>query len=322
MATRSLVAGAILLATLSIAAPAAAQRYAFERSYDVGQSLVIDVSTTRGKINVRTGEPGRVVVTGAATVRIGLMAPSDAVERARRIAEHPPIEQNGDRLQLRAPMDPDDSRAMTVNYDLRVPPNARLIAVSDSGAIDVRDLAGHAEVRTQSSAISLTALGSADVETGSGDVRLDGAAGAVRISTSSSAITARGLHGGLHARTGSGRVIASFTGAGAVNVGTSSSAIELNGVSGALTTTTESGRTTLSGTPSAPWDVSAGSGSIDVDFRAPVNATLHATTGSGSVETPERMVKGSIEKRRVDGEIGSGGPVVRLASRSGSIRVR
>ena len=322
MSTRSLVAGVILLAALSIAAPAAAQRFAFERTYDVGQSLVIDVSTTRGKINVRTGEPGRVVVTGAATVRIGLMAPSDAVERARRVAERPPIEQNGDRLRLRAPMDPDDNRAMTVNYDLRVPPNARLIAVSDSGAIDVRDLAGHAEVRTQSSAIVLTALGSADVETGSGDVRLDGAAGAVRISTSSSAITARGLSGGLHARTGSGRVIASFTGAGPVNVGTSSSAIELNGVSGALTTTTESGRTTLSGTPSAAWDVSAGSGSIDVDFRVPVNATLHAMTGSGSVETPERMVTGSIEKRRVDGEIGSGGPVVRLASRSGSIRVR
>jgi hypothetical protein len=322
MATRSLVGGVFLLAALSIAAPAAAQRFAFERSYDVGQSLVIDVSTIRGKINVRTGEPGRVVVTGAATVRVGLIGPSDAIERARRVAERPPIEQNGDRLRLRAPMDPDDNRAMTVNYDLRVPPNARLIAVSDSGAIDVRDLAGHAEVRTQSSAISLTSLGSADVETGSGDVRLDGAAGAVRISTSSSAITARGLRGGLHARTGSGRVIASFTGAGPVNVGTSSSAIQLNGVSGALTTTTESGRTILTGTPSAPWDVSAGSGSIEVDFHVPVNATLHATTGSGSVETPERMVTGSIEKRRVDGEIGSGGPVVRLASRSGSIRVR
>src|SRR5688572_21756326 len=121
MATRSLVAGAILLATLSIAAPAAAQRFAFERSYDVGQTLVIDVSTTRGKIHVRTGEPGRVVVTGAATVRIGLMAPSDAVERARRVAERPPIEQNGDRLQLRAPMDPDDSRAMTVTTTCACP---------------------------------------------------------------------------------------------------------------------------------------------------------------------------------------------------------
>jgi hypothetical protein len=322
MVTRSLVVGVFLLAALSIAAPASAQRFAFERTYDVASSPVIDVSTTRGKINIRSGEPGRVVVSGAATVRIGLTVPLDAVELAQKVAAHPPIEQIGDQLRLRSPSDPAEDRAMTMNYDLRVPPNARVIAVSDSGAIEVRDIAGHVEVRTQSSAISMMSLGAADVETGSGAVRLDGATGAVRITTSSSAITARGVSGGLRARTGSGRVIASFTGAGPVNIGTSSSAIELNGVSGALTTSTESGRTTITGVPSAPWDVSAGSGSIDVDFESAINATLRASTGSGSVDTPERMVKGSIEKRRVEGAIGDGGPVVRLASRSGSIRVR
>jgi DUF4097 and DUF4098 domain-containing protein YvlB len=321
MATRSLV-GVILLAALSIAAPASAQRFAFERTYDVSSSPVIDISTTRGKINVRTGDTGRVVVTGAATVRIGLTVPVNAVELAQKVAEKPPIEKNADGLRLRSASDAADDRAMTVNYDVRVPPNARVIAISDSGAIDVRDVAGHVDVRTQSSAISLMSLGAADVETGSGAVRLDGANGAVRITTSSSAITARGVSGGLHARTGSGRVIASFTGAGPVNIGTSSSAIELNGVSGALTTITESGRTTITGVPSAPWDVTAGSGSIDVDFESAVNAMLRASTGSGSVETPEQMVKGSIEKRHVDGSIGDGGPVVRLASRSGSIRVR
>lgn len=322
MRTRSLVVGVLVLSTLAIAAPATAQRFAFERTYDVGSSPIIDVSTNRGKISVRVGEPGRVTVSGAATVRLGLTAPVNAVDLARKVAEKPPIEQTGDRLRLRSPSGPGEERAMTVNYDLRVPPNTRVVAVSDSGAIDVRDVAGQVEVRTQSSAIALMSLGAADVETGSGDVRIDGATGAVRVTTSSSAITARGLRGGLHARTGSGRVIASFTGAGPVNVGTSSSAIELNGVSGALTTTTESGRTTIAGAPSEPWDVSAGSGSIDVDFESAVNATLQASTGSGSVDTPERLVKGSIEKRRVEGAIGSGGPVVRLASRSGSIRVR
>jgi hypothetical protein len=322
MGIRSYVGGVVGLAALAIASPAAAQRFAFERSYDVGQSPVIDVSTTRGRITVRAGEPGRVVVTGAATVRVGLTVPPNAVDLAKKVAEKPPIEQIGDRLRLRSPPDAAEERAITVNYDVRVPPNSRVVAVSDSGAIDVRDIVGQTEVRSQSSAISLMSLGAADVETGSGAVRVDGASGAVRIITSSSGITARGLRGGLYARTGSGRVIASFTAAGPVDIGTSSSAIELNGVSGALTTTTESGRTTITGAPSAPWDVSAGSGSIDVDFESPVNATLRASTGSGSVETPERLVKGSIEKRRVEGAIGGGGPVVRLASRSGSIRVR
>jgi hypothetical protein len=323
MRTRSLVVGVLFLAALAMAAPAAAQRFAFERTYDVGSMPVIDVSTTRGKINVRMGEPGRVVVTGAATVRVGLTVPANAVELARKVAEKPPIEQSGDRLRLRSPSDPAEERAMTVNYDVRVPPNARVIAVSDSGAIDVRDVAGSVEVRTQSSSIGLSDLGgTADVETGSGVVTLDRVAGNVRVSTSSSAITARNLRAGLRAKTGSGRVVGSFVGKGIVDVQTQSSAIDLSGVSGELTTFTESGHTTITGEPSAAWSVTSGSSGIDVRFDSKVNATLHATTGSGTVYTPEQLVKGSIEKGRVEGAIGNGGAVVRLSSRSGSIRVR
>lgn len=285
MHTRLLVVGVQILAALSIAVPAAAQRFAFERTYDVSAAPVVDVSTTRGKINIRVGEPGRIVVAGAATVRLGLSAPGNAVSLAQKVAANPPIERSGDRLRLRSPSDPAENRAMTVNYEMRVPPDTRVIAVSDSGAIDVRDVAGHVEVRTQSSAISLMSLASADIETGSGAVRLDGASGAIRISTSSSAITAQRLRGGLQTRT-------------------------------------ESGRTILSGTPSQPWEVSAGSGSIEVDFQSPIKATLSATAGSGSVYTPERLITGSVERQRVEGAIGGGGPVVRLYSRSGSIRVR
>jgi len=323
MRTRFLGVGVLFIAVLAIAVPAAAQRFPFERSYDVGSSPVIDVSTTRGKINVRVGEAGRVTVTGAATVRPGVIVPVNAVDLARRVAEKPPIEQSGDRLRLRSPSDPGENRAMTVNYDVRVPPNARIVAVSDSGAIEVRDVTGQVEARTQSSSIALSDLGgSADVDTGSGAVTVDRVHGIVRVSTSSSAITARSLHGGLRARTASGRVFGSFVGDGPVDVQTQSSAIDLNGVSGALTTFSESGRTSITGDPSAAWNVSSGSSVIDVQFASKVNLTLHATTGSGSVDTPERMVKGSIEKRRVEGAIGDGGPTVRLASRSGSIRVR
>src|SRR5688572_18129570 len=250
MATRSLVVGVFFPAALLIAAPAAAQRFAFERTYDVASAPVIDVSTTRGKIAIRVGEPGRIVVTGAATVRVGLTTPGDATDRAQKVAANPPIEQSGERLQLRSPADPADNRAMTVNYDVRVPPDARIVAVSDSGAIDIRDIGGAVEARTQSSAIALSDLGStADIDTGTGAVTVDRVDGIVRISTSSSAITARNLRGGLRARTSSGRVFGSFAGPGPVDVQTQSSAIDLTGVSGALTTFSESGRTSITGEP-------------------------------------------------------------------------
>lgn len=323
MRTRSLVVGVLVLSTLAIAAPATAQRFAFERSYNVGDAPTIDISTMRGKINVKVGEPGRVVVSGAATVRMAWDAPLNAVDLARKVAEHPPIEQHESGLRLRPPSDSADQRATTVNYDVRVPRGARVMAISDSGAIDVRDVAGHVEARTQSSSIALADLGStADIDTGSGAVTVDRAEGIVRISTSSSGITARNLRGGLRARTSSGHVFGSFVGQGPVDVRTQSSAIDLTGVSGSLTTFSESGRTIVAGVPSGAWDLSSGSSVIEVNFESSVNATLLASTGSGTVTAPERLVNGSREKSRIEGAIGAGGPTIRLSSRSGSIRIR
>ena len=48
--------------SVGIASPALAQRFPFERSFDVSGPSALDVSTIRGKIDVTVGEPGRVVV--------------------------------------------------------------------------------------------------------------------------------------------------------------------------------------------------------------------------------------------------------------------
>jgi len=68
-----------------------AQRFPFERSFDVGEPSMLDVSTNRGKIEISVGEPGRIVVNGNVTVRIGSALPADAIELARncRIRQRP-----------------------------------------------------------------------------------------------------------------------------------------------------------------------------------------------------------------------------------------
>ena len=43
--------------------------------------------------------------------------------------------------------------------------------------------------------------------------------------------------------------------------------------------------------------------------------------GSGSIVVEGLRVEGTIEKRKVSGNVGRGGPVVRATSRSGSIRI-
>jgi DUF4097 and DUF4098 domain-containing protein YvlB len=304
------------------AVPASAQRYPFERSFDVSDRPSVDVSTIRGKIDISVGEPGRVVVTGNVTVRIGLTPPANAVEIARKVAAAPPIERDGQTVRLRPPSADDERRAVTVNYQVRVPPETEVLSVSDSGATTVRGVSGQVVVRTQSGAIELSGLGAtAAVTTGSGAVAVDGVAGALTVTTSSSAFTGRSLRSGLRVRTGSGAIDAVFTGSGDVDVQTASSAIRLRGVKGALTASSESGRVSVKGVPTGRWQFSTGSGSMDIAIPPNAPLTLDASSRSGSINVVGPPVQGSVSKRRVSGTIGGGGPLVHVSSRSGSVVV-
>jgi hypothetical protein len=58
---------------------------------------------------------------------------------------------------------------------------------------------------------------------------------------------------------------------------------------------------------------------VNVSIRA---LAIDAATGSGSVDVVGGAVEGSVSKKKAVGSIGGGGPLVRVTSRSGSIRVR
>ncbi len=308
---------------LAVVVPASAQRVAFERTYSVGTSPTLDVSTIRGKITVSVGEEGRVLVRGTATVRWGVTTPSDAYELARRVAANPSIQQDGNSVRLRPPAGADEQRALTVAYDVSVPRGTHVRTLSDSGATTVSGVTGQVSIRTESAAIKVRDLGShADVTTGSGKVQADSVAGDLRVSTHSSNIQVRNLGAGLRVRTQSGAVEGSLRGQGSVDVETGSSAIELVGVNGALVATSSSGRMRLSGAPMGAWQVTSGSGSLDLDFDSNAKLTLDARSDSGDVRVEGSQLQGSTSKRAASGTIGGGGPLVRATSRSGSIRIR
>lgn len=313
----------IILTSAASASPALAQRFPFERSFDVTGPAALDVSTIRGKIEVTTGEPGRIVVVGTATVRVDWNVPANAADLARGVAQNPPIEREGQTFRLRSPSDAATLRAVTVSYQVRVPPDTAVQTVSESGATSVRGVTGAVSVRTQSAAIDVAEIGGATtVTTGSGAVLANRIAGALTVSTSSSRFTGSAIAGSVRVRTSSGEVEIAFAGDGDVDVETGSSAIRLQGVRGAVVVATRSGRTSLHGLPRRDWAVSSGSGGIDIITESSVPLTLDATTGAGSVKVIGEPVQGSVTKRKVDGSIAGGGPLLKLLSRSGSIVLR
>jgi DUF4097 and DUF4098 domain-containing protein YvlB len=294
---------ALVAAALAIASPAFAQRVPFTRTFDVGASPALEVTTGRGKIAVRSGGQGRIVVRGTVTVRVGGDVPTDALAIAQRIAADPPIQHTGDLVALTTPTDSRERRAVTVSYEVEVPPSSRVTTTSESGESSIAAIDGPVSVQTQSATISVVrTAGETTVVTGSGAVLVDDVTGDVSVKTSSSGITARAVRGGLRVETGSGAVDVSLTGAGPVHVRTRSSGVQLRGLAGATDVETGSGRITVALSPTA---------ALRVDL----------TTRSGSIDVKTVGVLGTIDKRRVVGTIGAGGPDVTLVSRSGSIRI-
>lgn len=310
------------VAVVVTAAPASAQRFPFERSFSVTTPATLDVSTTRGKIEVVVGEPGRIVVSGTSSVRVGWSVPANAAELARNVAEHPPIQQEGNTLRLRPPSDSREREATTVTYTVRVPPVTQVVSVSDSGAIAVAGVGERVTARTQSGAITLQRLGGAAVvTTSSGAVNVDGVRQAFEVQTSSGGITLRELGGSLKATTQSGAVDASLTGEGDVTVDTSSSGVTLRGVNGALSIETQSGRVSAQGSAIRPWRVSTSSGAVTLALPQQSRVTVDASSRSGAVRVTGATVQGQISPRKIAGSIDGGGPLVHVQTSSGAIQI-
>lgn len=322
MRTCVLFAAAFVVCAVS-ATPAAAQRFSFERTVDTPTRTTLDVSTVRGRIDVSAGEPGRISIAGDVTVRLGWDSPSNAVELARQVAAAPPVTRDGDTVRLRVPSDSAAQRAVTVSYQVRVPPNTIVRTVSDSGQTTVRGISGPVDIRTQSSAIDLSALGgSASVATGSGAVTIDQVAGALTVTTASSAFRASGVGSSMRVRTQSGDVQADLSGTGDVDVITGSSAIRLRGVRGGLNARTQSGRISVRGVPGRAWSATTGSSAVDVDVDAGAAFGIDARSRSGSVVIEPPPVGGTIVKGMATGAVNGGGPLVQINTGSGAIRVR
>ena len=314
-----------VLASICAAAPSSAfaQRFGFERTIQTSGPTRLDVSTDRGKIEVVSGRPGRLVIEGTATVRLGWNVPANAVDLAKRVAAAPPIEHADQTVRLRIPSDPDAQRAVIVSYRVEVPPGTEVRTRTDSGATTVRGVDGTVDVRTQSSFIDVADIsGATQLFTGSGAVRAHGISGPLSVTTQSSGITLSGLRSSLKVRTQSGAVNADLTGTGDVEVETGSSAINVNGAGGGLAVRTQSGRVTVQGAPTRDWRATTGSSEVHFDLARTAGFTLDAVSQSSNVEFTGADVTGTVSKRAVRGDVGGGGPTVMVRTGNGAIRIQ
>ena len=321
---RSTVVVGVVVYRLASVQPALAQRFPFERTFDATGASTLDVSTLRGKIDVTAGDPGRIVVAGTVTVRVDWNVPANAEDLAKQVAANPPIQQDAQRITLRPPSDPAAQRAVTVSYQVRVPPNTRVTTTSDSGATTVREVSGTVSVRTQSGAIELGKLGAgAEVTTGSGAVTIDGVARWAHREDDEQhdfGTVAWRKRSRAYAERIGGRATVGSRGRRHRNRLERHSRVRRKGRRDRIEPQRSHHDHRRARTGRGRAD--SGSGALDIGIESRAAFTVDATTGSGSVNVEGAQIQGSVTKRKVTGTVGAGGPLVRANSRSGSIHLK
>ena len=153
-------------------------------------------------------------------------------------------------------------------------------------------------------------------------MRLENIAASAKARTGSGSIRADGVGGAFDGKSGSGSIYLEQTAPGDVVVSTGSGSSNLNGVTGSVRASAGSGRITVDGRQEGDWKLDTGSGSVRVSLPADAAFELDAESSSGGIEIDHPLtVEGRISKKHVIGTVRGGGPLLRIDTGSGKIRV-
>jgi hypothetical protein len=321
--TASLAVGLSLVCIL----PAAAQgtEGAFDRTLKVTGAVDLEVQSGSGSIKVEPGAAGTVRVAARIKADNSWIAGGDVEKRIRQIEQNPPIEQQGNVIRIGRFPDTDLARNISISYEITVPAATKLAAHTGSGSIAVGAIAGPAAVKSGSGSVTVGRVGgNVEASTGSGSIKVEGAA-SLEASTGSGSIHAAAVAGPTKASSGSGSITITQSGKGDVTVSASSGGITLTGVDGAARVNSSSGSITIDGRPAGPWALHSSSGGITITVPPDAAFDLDARTNSGAIDSvhPVTMtVTGKVDKRRIEGKVRGGGPLIEASCSSGSIRIR
>jgi hypothetical protein len=300
----------------------------------------ISFSAAAGDVVVVTSEFGSIKIaadaqaTPSAKAEISASAPEKAVAEAllaryRAVVEEAPgrrtIRLVGEPLEIKTAA---GVRRLTadVSFTVTVPPGTRWEAKSGSGSVSGRGAAA--------GFVGESSFGSVQAEGVRGPVRLVSGSGSVtavdcregdaELISDFGSVTARRGKGKVRVRAGSGSVtvddwtgeVAARADFGSVTAAGVFAKVDLSAGSGSVTLTAAAGSEAKE-----PWSATSEFGSIRCTLPADFSAAFDAETSFGSLRLnhPGLKRESSGEKKRCKGELGRGGPVVRLKCGSGSV---
>lgn len=263
-----------------------------EKQFPAGETPEVRLTTFDGSVQVRPWDRAEVLVEVEKRGQ-----DKEAVDEVDVQAE---VEGNRISVEARRPT----SERRIIGLGVHHSTSAKLIASVPRGA--------SVSVMTRDGSIAVERVdGPLELRTDDGSVRVSEAAGDMTIVTRDGSITLERVAGRVDARTGDGSIRLNGTPKGVL----------LESRDGSIGVRAERGTTMTD-----EWSLRTGDGSVVVEVPEDFGAEIDAETRDGSVRTDFEIEGASDrrgeDRRRLKGRLGSGGPVLRIRTGDGSIRIR
>jgi hypothetical protein len=277
-----------------------ADRYTAEFHYTLKPTDRLSVDNFNGEIEIAGWDEPSIEVTGtkyAATqeklnaIRIDVHE-SPAMTEIRASRSSSSHGNQGARFLIRAPR-----KTLTDRI------------VSSNGAVRIHDMTAAARIHTSNGSIRVeNVAGGVDAETSNGAIELDSITGKLNLKTSNGRIRAEEIVGQCDAETSNGPVTLRFKDGpeGATRIHTSNGSVDV----------------TLSKAPKNGVRAETSNGSITVDMPGNTQAHVNAHTSQSSISSDFDLSSSDKEKHHLEGDIGTGGPLIELTSHNGGIHLR
>ncbi|HEX4023041.1 MAG TPA: DUF4097 family beta strand repeat-containing protein [Acidobacteriaceae bacterium] len=243
----------------------------FQRTLNVTATPDVIVQTGSGDIHISQGTSNQVAITG--TIHMSHWGWGSTNDKdVDQIVNNPPIQQSGNTIKIgfgNGGSSFFSGNDISIDYDIRIPNGANL-----------------------------------KINSGSGDVRIEG------------------INASLHAETGSGDINVKGSSLTEAQAETGSGNIQLDAVQGHLRAHTGSGDVTAAGTPNADWYLETGSGDVNLTVPSSSKFRLDAQSSSGDIHSDVALtMQGNLNRGHVSGSANGGGPTIRVETGSGDINI-
>ncbi len=257
-----------------------------ERTYPVSVIRTVSLENRNGSIDLQAWDRAEIQLKVTKRVKgWGL----DQTEEILKEIQVEPIHE-GETLTIRAVWPNHWSwrvRSTSVQYEIKLPRRMNVETTSSNGRVFSLGIEGKQRYSTTNGGIQVQgSKGSLEAETVNGAIEIDGASGVLEAQTKNGSIRIKNIRGRLQAKTTNGRVRASF-----------------------------------SAPPDGEVALNTKNGSVRLTLPSQTHANVFARTANGSIATDfPLMVQGEIGKK-LEGNLGEGGPPITISTVNGSIRI-